>query len=609
MFYKKIIFCLFILFLVQKEAISNVAPQFVDPNLVPQGGMINAHDINTLKELKRQEDVNKDFENFRKRKKQEVKDKDSDNKKREKKSVIKARAEEYATKGVYIENIIISPSEILTEAELRNIVEEYVQTNVTFEQLDNIVKNINKLYLQKGYVTARAYLPEQTIDCNTVKIELIEGRVGNINISGNRWTKSKYIEDRLNLKKGEIFDIVNLEDSLVTFNRYSNGVALKGSLTPGETALGTTDVEVQVNEKLPFHSHFIFDNAGRKTIGEYRLGMILQHDSLTGRRDRLTLGSYASKHSVTPFVDYNIPVNKKDGRVGFNFSYGYSDVAKGPYRLFDINSRSYNYSLYYNQPIIRKPYMELASNTSISYRQATTTFSNVDLYTDKIASLQTGLSYRYDTQRGIWYLNQNIGYAFPFFDKDSNYLKLDGGIVRIHDFGHGIVGQVRGHYQVIPKHIVPYIDQFQLGGGITVRGYNEGLIIGRSGYLISSELMFPIAPATIRSKDKTKRIPFIGSMVKGLVFVDHGAVFPYKGTGAGSMGNDSSDVLLSTGVGLKINLPGDVTTKLSWGFPCIVNRYEPPNHWGRFHFEISLSPDYEMLLKLRKPKKVVEEVL
>ena len=247
--------------------------------------------------------------------------------------------------------------------------------------------------------------------------------------------------------------------------------------------------------------------------------------------------------------------------------------------------------------------MELASTVSANYKQATMSFDGVDLNTNKIPSAQAGLNFRYDTQRGIWYLYQNVEYAFPIFDEESNYVKIDGGFTRLHDFGHGVVAQLRGNYQVIPKDVVPSIDQFQLGGMNTVRGYSEGLIIGRSGYFASAELMFPIMPRTILSRDKTKRIPFVGNYVKGVAFVDHGAVFPYKGSGAGAEGYDSSDVMLGVGVGLKINLPGNVGARLSWGFPCIRNRYETGSSWGRFHFELSFAPDFDAIVKLRHPKQ------
>ena len=573
------------------------------PNIIPEAGTINTHDIETLRKQQIEKQVEDDFHNYEKRKK-DVKTK-PEKQKKIKAKVEKADISEYATKGVYVENIVVSPSQILTEKEIKDILEDYTQTNVTFTQLKEIVDRINKLYLEKGYVTARAYLPEQTVEKETIRIELLEGKVGDISVEGNRWTRTKYISDRITLRKGELFSIQKLEQNLMTFNRYNDGVELNGTLLPGQSAMGTTDVHLKVKERLPFRLTALVDNAGRSTIGKYRAGLMLQDESLFGLRDKLTIGAYANKFSVTPFADYNIPVNKKDGRVGFSFSSSNSKIGHGPYRDFNIKSRSQNYSLYYLQPIYRRPWTELSSVASVAYKRATTSFDGYDLYTDQVTSAQVGLNFRYDTKRGIWYINQNVSYAFPIFDKRSNYLKLDGGILRLHDFGHGFVGTLRGNYQVIPKKLVPYMDQFIAGGVATVRGYSEGLLIGRSGYLLSAEMMFPMGPRAIKSKkDKEKMIPFIGSYLKGFVFFDHAGVFPYKGTGNGSEGYNKDDFLASLGFGLKINLPGSASLRLSWGFPLITNRHEEDCYQGRFHFELSLQPDFDALVKLRKPKNV-----
>ena len=572
------------------------------PNIVPEAGTINTHDIETLRKQQIEQQVEEDFQNYEKRKKDgKIK---PEKQKKIKVKVEKANIEEYATKGVYVENIEVSPSQILTEKEIKDILEDYTQTNITFTQLEEIVARINKLYLEKGYVTARAYLPEQTVENETIRIELLEGKVGDISIEGNRWTRTRYIRDRITLKKGELFSIQQLEQNLMTFNRYNDGVELNGTLVPGQSEMGTTDVHLKVKERLPFRLTALVDNAGRSTIGKYRAGLMLQDESLFGLRDKLTIGAYANKCSVTPFADYNIPVNKKDGRVGFSFSSSNSKIGHGPYRDFNIKSRSQNYSLYYLQPIYRRPWTELTSIASVAYKRATTSFDGHDLYTDQVTSAQVGLNFRYDSKRGIWYLSQNVSYAFPIFDSRSNYLKLDGSILRLHDFGHGFVGTLRGNYQVIPnRDVVPYLDQFIAGGVATVRGYSEGLLIGRSGYIVSAEMMFPMGPRAIKSrKDKEKMIPFIGNYLKGFVFADHAGVFPYKGSGIGSEGYNSDDFLASLGFGIKINLPGSASLRLSWGFPLMRNSHEEEYHQGRFHFELSLQPDFDALVKLRKPK-------
>lgn len=600
---KKFLIGLLFCFCAQAQSFADID---IAPGILPQAGTVNTHDLQTLRKFEAEQQIKQDYDKH----KQTIKEKKEQAKeKKEKAKVEKAKIEEYATKGVYVENIEVSPSQILTVYEIESIIDDYTKTNVKMEQLQEIVNKINKLYLKKGFVTARAYLPEQTIEDGVIKIELVEGKVGNISVYDNKWTRTKYIEDRLGLNKGDIFNIQKYEQDLMIFNRYNDNVELTTTLSPGQEELGTTDIAVHTNEKLPFHVTALMDNAGRSTIGKYRGGLMLQDDSLFGFRDKLTVGAYANRYSVTPFADYNIPVNKKDGRIGASFSSSNSKIGHGPYEMFNIRSRSLNYSLYYTQPIYRRPWTELSSTTSISYRKAATSFDHKDLYRDDITSAQTGLNFRYDTAKGIWYLNQNVSYAFPIFDRDSNYLKVDGGLLRLHDFGHGFIGTLRGSYQFIPnKRVVPYVDQFMAGGSATVRGYSEGLLVGRDGYLISTELQFPIGPRTIKSRDKSKEIPFSGTFLKGFVFADHAGVFPYKGSGEGSRGYDQNDFLMSLGCGFKINLPKDISVRLAWGFPVMRNNHEEVNRWGRFHFELALTPDFDYFLSRRKPKKDVERV-
>ena len=140
------------------------------------------------------------------------------------------------------------------------------------------------------------------------------------------------------------------------------------------------------------------------------------------------------------------------------------------------------------------------------------------------------------------------------------------------------------------------------GGMNTVRGYTEGLLIGKNGYMIGTELQFPILPRAIKSRDKSKYIPFVGNYLKGFVFWDFAGIFPYKGSGVGAQTTHKEDYLTSLGCGFKINLPKDLSLRLAWGFPLFYNNHEDRHRWGRFHFDLNISPDFDYILKHRKPK-------
>ena len=517
--------------------------------------------------------------------------------------------EELNSQGVYVTSIEVAPSEILTKDEINNITSKLIGKNVLISDIQNVIDQINTLYASKGFVTARAYLPEQTVQNGSIYIALMESKIGNITVSKNRLTKDGYITTRIPEKQGQVLDIVNLEKDVLDFNRYNDGIDLSANLKAGE-APGTTDIELVADEKFPFHVMGIMDNAGRYNTGSLRGGAMIYADSLFGHRDRLSIGSYFSGGAQSPFADYNFPVNKKDGRVGFMFSSTLAAVKWGPYvDYMDIKSNAYQYSLYYSQPLIRKTGFELKSYAALNYKRSRTMMElknagpgfEIPDMVDNVTSAEVALQARKDTKYGIWYLNQDAYYSFPIFSSyhDNNYFKYSGSVVRLHDFSHGVIGQLRSNYQIVPgDKSIPYLDQMQTGGLVTVRGYSEGLMIGKNGYFISGELMFPLLPRQITSPRSGEKIPFIGKYIKGAVFADTAGIFPAA----------KDDVYggryfaASVGAGLRVQLPLDLTARMYWGFPLIRNHYEPYSKMGRFHFELTMSPNIDALLASRSTK-------
>lgn len=582
-----------------------------------EAGMNQSHDMNNLRYQYQEKNRDEDYQYYEKRRNLERNPEEGNQiiRNYNNDSFQRAGVEEMDTKGVYVNSIEVAPSEILTKEEIDNLVRPLVGRNVFIEDIQKVIDSINNLYAEKGFVTARAFLPEQTVENGNIYIALTESKIGNITVQQNRWTKDGYITRRLPEKEGQLFDIVELEKDVLDFNRYNEGIRLSANLKAGEKP-GTTDIDLIANENFPFHIMGIMDNAGRYNTGRIRGGAMLYADSLFGHRDRMSLGSYFSKGAQSPFFDYNVPVNKKDGRVGFMFSSTFADIKYGPLVPLKIGSNAYQYSLYYSQPLIRKPGFELKSYAALNYKRARTFTelkSGIPLYdqllrsylnsTDNITSVEFALQARKDTKYGIWYLNQDAYYAFPILNskRDNNYFKYSGSVVRLHDFSHGVIGQLRSNYQIVPgDKKIPYLDQIQTGGLATVRGYSEGMMIGKNGYFISGELMFPLLPREITSPRTGEKIPFIGKYVKGAIFADTAGIFPTASEDI----YDGSYFAAALGMGLRIQLPADLSARLYWGYPLISNHWEPDRKMGRFHFELTLSPNIDALLASRSTKAV-----
>jgi hemolysin activation/secretion protein len=150
---KKIFITIFILLALPLPAMSDYVPE-----IIPQAGTLNNQNLDSLRQQQMERQIRDDYKRFEERKESGEAKKDEIEKKSA--PVIRAKLEDYATEGVYIEKVEVSPSYILTKQEIEDILKDYNNQNLKIEQLKEIVDRINKLYLSYGFVTARAFLPE-----------------------------------------------------------------------------------------------------------------------------------------------------------------------------------------------------------------------------------------------------------------------------------------------------------------------------------------------------------------------------------------------------------------------------------------------------------------
>lgn len=99
----------------------------------------------------------------------------------------------------------------MTKEEINKLVQPIVGKNVFIEDIQKVIDSINNLYAEKGFVTARAFLPEQTVQNGNIYIALTESKIGNITVEQNKWTKDGYITTRLPQKKGNYLISLNLK--------------------------------------------------------------------------------------------------------------------------------------------------------------------------------------------------------------------------------------------------------------------------------------------------------------------------------------------------------------------------------------------------------------
>ncbi len=90
-------------------------------------------------------------------------------------------------------------STVFSQAEFDRLTQVYLDRDISIADLFEIRSKITQLYLDAGYVTSGAIIPPQRIGKETgiVEINIIEGRVEEIQIRGNNRLNSDFIRNRI----------------------------------------------------------------------------------------------------------------------------------------------------------------------------------------------------------------------------------------------------------------------------------------------------------------------------------------------------------------------------------------------------------------------------
>ena len=489
--------------------------------------------------------------------------------------------------SVHIYRVEISDSEVFSKAEIDKFVSLLQGKDATAEDINNFIDLINTQYAKKGIITARAYITEGSLDGGVLKVELMEAHIGNLTVEGNKYNLEWYIRSQIGSEDGDLLNLQSLQNDLKIFNQNARSVMLRAELKPGEK-YGTTDVKVKAQEISPYHLSASFDNFGRDTTGVHRGGVVASADTLIGFQDRLSVAANVSRSSFNPYIDYSVPVNRYGTRAGVSYMYGKSKVTSGEYRDFDLIAKTHTVSGYVTHPLINNAKTKLNFNTSLNMKFSNSRVSGMEYsdYDDYYAAV--GLGGNYNFSKSMFYGSSYLSHGIikdRIRHQQERFTKINADGYYIHYLPWGIIGTIKAGGQYSPDNIA-YVEQYQIGGISSVRGYSEGLLMAPSSYYTSLEMLFPIpflpeeidVPFT-KSGDKFR----LRDSVKFAAFVDHGGIFPHRGK------IHNTNFLLSEGFGVRVALNKYLSARFYVAYP-MINRETYHEADTTFHFDLIAVP-------------------
>lgn len=472
-----------------------------------------------------------------------------------------------------IQHLLFDKTDVLKPEFLESLQQEYEGKAVSLTDIKNITVKINEAYKKQGYITSRAYIPEQDIEEGQLKIGLFEGKIGAYLMAENALTSKDYIEEQLNIPTGSVLNITEIEKQILWFNA-ANDAKMRLALQPSQKK-GATDIETIIEEPKRFSVTAFTDNAGQKETGYYRGGIfagvrnVSQIDMI---RDQLNFGGVASRGSKSLFGSYSFtePYAGTTWTVGMDWSD--TDIVGGDLKGLDIEGNFYNYYLSVKKPVwVTEQSVTTASLTGNIKKGATwiSDFKTQEVNTDTITAAADNLyifngGYLYNQLAATHAARINIGTS-----KFWHYNYAGEGQANM---GLGFVANVKARAQYSNDNFLPSSDQFQVGGVNSVRGYPEGMLVGDKGYTVQTEI----------KRDIKVKVPHV-DRTEGFVFYDFGKAYSAE---SGDLANTNEAFISSTGVGTRVDFMERLTGTLTAAFPLKRHEFNHDRKGVKFLFYV-----------------------
>jgi hemolysin activation/secretion protein len=497
---------------------------------------------------------------------------------------------------IEVDGFEVLGSTIFSDEELEDLLSSFINRPLSFAELLQARSAVTEYYNERGYITTGALIPPQTLENGIVKIQVVEGGLEEIQVSGTNRLSPNYIRSRLERAGQKPVNIEELLEALQLLQLNPLIENLSAELSAG-TRTGENLLEVQIEEARAFGAEFKIDNGRSPSVGTFRQEINLNHGNLFGFGDAFGVAYARTEGSDQWDFDYTFPINSRNGTLNFSHSRTSSEIIEPPFDRVDIEAKSRTSEVTFRQPFLETPTREFALGLTAARRSSQTSLLGVDFPLSpgadddgetRISALRFFQEWTERSSRQVLAARSQFSLGVGWFDAtvnssepDSRFLTWRGQVQWLRVLG-GQTGDprgaatllLRGDVQLSPEALVP-LEQFGLGGFESVRGYRQDALLADNGAFASAEVRLPLY------------------RTRGREFMVHLAPFVDVGTAWNSDGqqNPDSNTLVSVGMGLQLQLSDKLRARVDWGVPLVdINSRDRTWQENGIYFSVISNP-------------------
>ena len=186
--------------------------------------------------------------------------------------------------------------------------EQRLKRGITLGMIETIADKITRYYRERGFILAKAYIPEQRVRDGIVSLTLLLGELSEVEVRNSTLYNDKRISSVFKPVMGKPVLSSQIEEALFLINDFP-GLNVQGFFESGKQ-VGDTKLNVNARSEKRYDVNLRLDNHGSEQTGEYRFyAEGLFHNPL-GLADQLRVaGLYALNPSNTLYGQLRYGLN------------------------------------------------------------------------------------------------------------------------------------------------------------------------------------------------------------------------------------------------------------------------------------------------------------
>ena len=476
-----------------------------------------------------------------------------------------------------IEEIVFEGNTVYSSEDLMELV--FSKPGSVFNRIffRHDLQRIKEKYEKDGYTLVR--MEDVTFEDGVVKIKIVEPRVGDIIIQGNKRTKTFVIEREILLKKGDLFNAVLVRHSLNKLNQLGFFEDVSLGFEPNEENPNMVNLVFTVTEQkttkvglsIGHGSSSGWTGGATLTESNYKgLGQQAEKGFETGDREQYWV-SFTEPYMDQEYYSWKVGVYKRSWEDLEDYEDGdlqhyYDEDKKGFYfgigKKFRSDEKLSWYALldWHDVEIFNVRDPDETPGTMVDDEDRVGTNYSITgtlTYTDlvKFISYPDGAVYKLNVEQGYFEPDTGSEMEYTKYWIEARYYRplkdFLSGIMDNLDIGsedNPVIFASRLRYGLSSGQ-VPWAEQYFLGGSNDLRGYNDDEFEGDEMALLNAELRVPIKDAF--------------------------SVVLFYDTGMASDNFSFSDMKDAYGIGVRVRTPlGNLRLDVAEG------EYETTTHFG-----------------------------